>query len=201
MFKSDPFVPKLLEAARRYPNKFGLSHVARAKTARRGGREVVEEIERIESVDFVTDPATVKGLFESVQQGGRVMANKATATKVIEGVMAGSGVNLRGRLRRVLVEQLDGRDHQAAVTQAFKVAGEAIWAAFLANELSEDDMLSKFRKLAKGHRDAGGSGDDSGAPALESRITTGSAFAESITGRRTKPITWDAAAGRLKWTY
>ena len=108
------------------------------------------------------------------------MANKAVATKVIEGVMAGSGVNLRGRLRRVLVEQLDGRDHQAAVTQAFKVAGEAIWAAFLANELGEDDMLSKFRKLARGHRDAGGSGDDSGAPALESRVPTGSAFAESL---------------------
>jgi hypothetical protein len=65
LFAADPGVPKLLEAARVCPGRFGLSHVIDARTRREGGVEVVEEIARVESVDIVLDPATNPGgLFE-----------------------------------------------------------------------------------------------------------------------------------------
>jgi hypothetical protein len=65
LFKSDPHTPKILEAAQTCPDKFGMSHVALCRTSRRAdGVEVVEDIEAVESVDIVVDPATVDGLFE-----------------------------------------------------------------------------------------------------------------------------------------
>jgi hypothetical protein len=144
---------------------------------------VVEDITAVESVDIVCDPTTVAGLFESIQRGqAMTSAARATATRAIEGAMDGAGANLRGRLRRVLVEQLDGRDHRNAITAAFTQAGHGVWTAFVEGEITERDMLAKLRKLAKGHRDAGGSGDGSGTPAAESR------------GPR-----WDAGLGRLVW--
>ena len=47
------------------PANVGFSHDVQAKTVRRDGKVVVEEISRVESVDLVADPATTDGLFES----------------------------------------------------------------------------------------------------------------------------------------
>ena len=57
--------------AERSPESVGLSHVVEAKTRRVGTRLVVEEIMRVESVDLVADPATARGLHESVDSGRR----------------------------------------------------------------------------------------------------------------------------------
>lgn len=66
LFKSDPNAGKLLEAARVCPGRFGLSHVVEAKCRREHGIEIIEAIERVESVDVVLSPATnAGGLFES----------------------------------------------------------------------------------------------------------------------------------------
>lgn len=46
------------------PRSVGFSHNIMAKTTRRDGRVVVEEITRVQSVDLVADPATTRGLFE-----------------------------------------------------------------------------------------------------------------------------------------
>lgn len=46
------------------PGSVGFSHNIMAKTTRRDGRVVVEEITRVQSVDLVADPATTRGLFE-----------------------------------------------------------------------------------------------------------------------------------------
>jgi len=45
----------------------GLSHDAQGVTTRRGNTVVVESISRVTSVDLVASPASVSGLFESVQ--------------------------------------------------------------------------------------------------------------------------------------
>ncbi len=48
------------------PENVGFSHNVAAKVSRsRGGKIVVEEIMRVQSVDLVADPATTKGLFEA----------------------------------------------------------------------------------------------------------------------------------------
>jgi hypothetical protein len=47
------------------PENIGLSHNVEARTSRRDGKQVVEEITRVVSVDLVADPAATRGLFES----------------------------------------------------------------------------------------------------------------------------------------
>lgn len=78
ILESDPRSAKLLEAARRFPRSFGLSHVASGVEVKRGSERVVEQIERVASVDIVTSPATNMGLFESEEQDmARPKKNKA----------------------------------------------------------------------------------------------------------------------------
>jgi hypothetical protein len=47
------------------PENVGLSHSAHGRVVRRGDKLVVEEIESVNSVDLVADPATTSGLFET----------------------------------------------------------------------------------------------------------------------------------------
>lgn len=56
---------QLIWDAEHAPENVGFSHNVEAKTARRNGKTVVEEITRVQSVDLVADPATTSGLFES----------------------------------------------------------------------------------------------------------------------------------------
>ena len=67
--QSHPFSRRLVEAARRNPRCFGLSHNADGDTEMQGGTMIVKEILEVRSVDLVADPATTTGLFESVQRG------------------------------------------------------------------------------------------------------------------------------------
>lgn len=65
--KSHPNAPQIIEAARRRPDLFGLSHNADGKSRREGGKQIVEEITRVRSVDIVSDPASTRSLFESLE--------------------------------------------------------------------------------------------------------------------------------------
>ncbi len=62
--KSHPMYERVMEAAERNPALFGFSHVAMCQTKLANGREVVESIDAVESIDLVAEPATTKGLFE-----------------------------------------------------------------------------------------------------------------------------------------
>src|SRR5436190_9194410 len=64
-FKSHPQAAMIVEAAERNPRRFGLSHHAEGHVARLNGKNVVESIEHVRSVDMVQNPATNAGLFES----------------------------------------------------------------------------------------------------------------------------------------
>lgn len=64
---SHPHSAVVLERAERFPNNFGLSHNAEGKAFRKDGKLIVESIDRVRSVDLVTDPATNVGLFEETQ--------------------------------------------------------------------------------------------------------------------------------------
>jgi hypothetical protein len=48
------------------PENVGFSHNVQARVGRRGEATVVEAITRVQSVDLVADPATTRGLFESI---------------------------------------------------------------------------------------------------------------------------------------
>jgi hypothetical protein len=61
---------QLLWDAANMPENVGLSHDAEGNAVRRGDKDFVEEITRVRSVDLVSDPATTRGLFESVAGDG-----------------------------------------------------------------------------------------------------------------------------------
>lgn len=65
--KEHPSSGLLAEAAERKSNRFGLSHNAQGTVGRKDGKNVVESIDRVLSVDLVQNPATNAGLFESTQ--------------------------------------------------------------------------------------------------------------------------------------
>lgn len=68
VLKAHPLAEQIFEAAERRPQLFGMSHVAVCSTARRNGREVVESINKVISIDIVADPATTAGLYESTMR-------------------------------------------------------------------------------------------------------------------------------------
>lgn len=65
LLKAHPLTPLIIEVAQRRPQLLGLSHNVSGKTRRdSSGREIVESIEAVYSVDVVVDPATTNGLHE-----------------------------------------------------------------------------------------------------------------------------------------
>lgn len=96
LLKTHPLYERVMEAAERNPRLFGFSHVAYCKTRTEHGREIVEAIDHIESIDLVADPATTGGFFEGkrvkislntfVAERGPKWGAKtwAAATKVVE---------------------------------------------------------------------------------------------------------------------
>lgn len=56
------------DLAETMPDSFGLSHNADGVGRVKGGKYIIESIEKVRSVDLVTSPATTKGLFESQEQ-------------------------------------------------------------------------------------------------------------------------------------
>ena len=66
-----PLAEQLIWDAEHSPENVGFSHNVEARCNRRGGREVVEEIIKVQSVDLVADPATTRGLFEEFNNQNR----------------------------------------------------------------------------------------------------------------------------------
>ena len=64
-----PISPQLVWDAQCAPESVGLSHNVQARTSRRQGRTIVEQILKVNSVDLVADPATTSSLFESMHDG------------------------------------------------------------------------------------------------------------------------------------
>lgn len=60
-----PRTAEILERAERFPRFVACSHSAVGASVRRGGRDVIDEIVKVRSVDLVTQPATTKSLFET----------------------------------------------------------------------------------------------------------------------------------------
>ena len=80
---SHPMSPAILEMAERNPSLLGLSHNAEGRITKRDGRNIVEEITHVRSVDLVADPATADSLFES-RRWSIDMSSKEFAERLFE---------------------------------------------------------------------------------------------------------------------
>lgn len=139
---------QVCEAAERFPRSFGLSHNASGMTTwdNKDRVEIVEGLEQVRSVDLVTRPATVAGLFEEESQGGKIV--KLTVKQLIE------RVDKRSRSAKLLVEQeeagmIDGE--MAVEVEADASSDDQVKAAFREAVLQafDDDSLDTAATLAR----------------------------------------------------
>lgn len=88
--KSHPMAPRVVERARRFPEKVGLSHVIDGTSNRVNGKTNVESIDSVISVDVVTRPATNKSFFESEDDMATdTKPKKTTIRKLLEAAWPG----------------------------------------------------------------------------------------------------------------
>jgi hypothetical protein len=85
------------------PENVGFSHNVEAKTSHKGGKTVVEEIVKVQSVDLVADPATTRGLFEETDSAA------AKKLKSEETVNITDGPSAAAFLKRQPPQRLDAR--------------------------------------------------------------------------------------------
>ncbi len=138
--RSHALAAVLVEAAERNPRRFGLSHNAEGKVARRDGKTIVESIEKVRSVDVVQNPATNAGLFES--------EDREMSTRTVKEVFQEHD----GRLARLFEDAaLAGYSGAPVDLPAEASADDQVAAAFksMIGTVLDDGSLDLKAKLAK----------------------------------------------------
>jgi hypothetical protein len=159
LLKTDPQTPKIFEIARRNPNRIGLSHVAEGVVRAVGGKNVVESIQSVQSVDLVQNPATNKGLFESEEPVSKKTLRefvdgikgehpeKSKLQKLLESDPAMGGMAMSGMAAGGEPDGDEG-DTDAQVKTAFE---SAIVAAFRDPALDTKATLAKIKAMLKAY--------------------------------------------------
>lgn len=171
-----PLAESVLWAAEHKPGFYGMSHVANCKTSRSpDGREMIEEVVEVLSVDLVANPATTTSLFES--KGSAV---KVKISKLIEWLASRTTFDKLARVKRL--SEMDGygdmevsepaaeTDPDEAIKTAFKQAGYAVWDSLVDGDTDWNAAKAKLTDIAKAHGKIAG-GDDKGGDESESEET------------------------------
>jgi hypothetical protein len=172
-FRAHPQAEVIVEAAVRNPRRFGLSHHAEGSVVHRQGKNVVESIETVRSVDLVQNPATNQGLFESetsrmnrtiqqiLREAGGALAEAITAPELAAAIhrtvvlpeSADRDRQIDAALQALLVEvledeplELPARFRQAARLLEARQAGEAP-AARPAPSAALDGILERVGRI------------------------------------------------------
>lgn len=160
------------------PDCVGLSHNAVGQGHDEGGVFVVEKVVVVRSVDLVADPATTRGLHESVQPAGAKMKLKAFFESAEwRGKRA---ARVRRRIKRLfeagymdpdaeVSPPAEGPpDHMTALRDGFDAACEHIIDKALDGKMDPREALQKLRGLLLAHerlageREVGGKGEGEG---------------------------------------
>jgi hypothetical protein len=177
--KSHPMYERVMEAAERNPALYGFSHVAMCRTRPgAGGREVVEAIDEVESIDLVLEPATgtslrtesrnmpltVRALCEALVKHPKVKASQVEGLKRL-GEMEGMDT-APTPMDAPPADDAEGGD---AITAAFESAIMSIVKEALAKGMDKKGVLKTIGKLLDGHDDAksGGKGKSGEEPTPE----------------------------------
>lgn len=167
--KSHPMAPRVVERARRFPEKVGLSHVIDGTSNRVNGKTNVESIDSVISVDVVTRPATNKSFFESEDEMP-TETKKTTLRALLEKAWP-------GRKHRDLIEEAEdaagmapsaevpapsGGSSEDAVKAAFRAM---VVAAFDDEKLDSKATLNRIKDILKSQEKLMGGGSSSAPPA------------------------------------
>jgi hypothetical protein len=202
LYRSHPYAGWLMDIAESNPAGVGASHVALCDTRPANGREVVERISHVESVDIVDTPATTRGLHESLR-GQPVISVKQLLGRLAARASVKHVVQLRRLCEMEDLVDLPVPEPAAdtpvddAVADAFKAAAYAVIDDLI--EHSDDAAavtagLKKLKKLIASHGDVAGvddtPGDTEDQPGDEKQV-------ESVRRRLEALGSWDQSAGSL----
>lgn len=193
VLKSHPLVNAILEAAERNPALFGFSHVAICQT-RPGanGREQVESVRSVESVDIVAEPATTNGFFE-----GKTVAVKLK--EYLNKLAPKCGLKQIGRARRLAEDdgfsdldmpgdapapEADDTSADDGISAAFKAAIMSVVEAAISGDMDPGEALKKIKTLLSSHGDATDAG---GSDTSGSDDTSDEDDSDTQEGKRKKP--------------
>jgi len=148
----------LLEMAERNPSLVGFSHVAVCKTRRANGRDRIESISKVESVDVVVGPATTKGFFESTTQPGKPMklteylaaiaAKFPESTKVVTLREMG---DLMGDMPEDAPPVADAGSDADPIKAAFVTAMHGLVDQYDSGDLDDTAFMAKLKDVVKAH--------------------------------------------------
>jgi hypothetical protein len=160
--KSHPMYERVMEAAERNPTLFGFSHVAICRTKPgTGGREVVEAIESVESIDLVAEPATTKSLFEGKivrltvkQLAEALVKHPRTSFKAVRALKWLAEMDGMDAVPATLDAPADDAEPGAALDQAFLDAAVAEMRECMAAKGDPEKLkkcLGKLKKMLQAH--------------------------------------------------
>lgn len=172
VLNSHPMAARVLEAAERNPGLFGFSHVAMCETRTAGGREIVEAIKSVESIDLVAEPATTKGLFEGINPMFSlknlvewVAKHPQTSTKQTLKVkaLAEEMGDMADATPAMPEEPAAEADPNEAISAGFKSAIMAVVEQAMSGSMDPAAAIKKIKTLLNSHGDATDSGDSGGS--------------------------------------
>jgi len=151
------------EIATKMPDIAGMSHNAFGKYHREDGVDVVESIDRVVSVDIVTEPATNNGMFENLDKGVSqmdysqvTMVGLKEARKDLVDTLMNEGKELRNdEVQEIIKEnedlkkekgELQNRIDEMEVKEALAVKEATIDKMLEESELPEEAKTEVFKK-------------------------------------------------------
>jgi hypothetical protein len=195
LFKTEPVNATVIEKAQECPDKFGMSHVVRARTRREGAIDVIEGFDVVESVDIVTDPATTPGgLFEG-KAVAKIPFRKLLESvlpklapdraKAVHGVLAEDDAAMAPMLDAPVDEPGPDADGDDAMDDAFKQLMHTSMDKLLDESHSLSEFLKNIRAIYKTRAQVTGNGkatddagDDAGAKESKELVKAADVLAE-----------------------
>lgn len=151
LLKTHPMTERVLEAAERMPDAYGLSHAADVDySIGQSGVMEISEITAVRSVDLVCEPGTVSGLFESKKGGNMPTTVKSVfeslklhpKKKKIVAKLFEEGDMPADLPMDAMPEDMGNTDPDEALKQGFWAAIEAVWN-------SDSDVGEKVKKIGE----------------------------------------------------
>lgn len=166
-----PEVESVLWAAENKPAFCGMSHVAHCRFERKDGRDVVEEIVGVESVDIVVDPATTQGFFEQERTVTKIKL-PAFAEWVAKHPKSTSAQCLQVKQLAEVYSEAEMDEPAAdsepgsAIDEAFRSLLHAHVDELLDDSQTVEDFMKKVKALHKAHKgkDAAEGGEEEKKP-------------------------------------
>lgn len=153
--KNHSLTAVIIEAIQRFGD-FGLSHDANGEVKSERGEPVVHKINRVHSVDLVSNPATNRTLFESEKM----------KRKIVEVLLENEKVGIAGYLAKRLKEMdgmgdmtMDAPAEASSPEDQADAAFKAIVLAILDGEGDANAMVEKIRKLLEVKSEISGGGE------------------------------------------